>query len=55
MVKILKFKPKQNPTIVKLIRASMEIDGILIKYLNETDIEAKEIAGSLREGFEEAS
>lgn len=46
-MKILKFKPKQNPTILKLLKASMEIDGILIRYLNEPDLEAKEIAGLL--------
>lgn len=47
MVKILKFKPKPSPIALKLIKASMEIDNVLLAYLKSNEIEPKELAGLL--------
>ena len=47
MAKILKFKQKQqnDPTTLKLVQASIEIDEIILKYMNDSDIDARELAG----------
>lgn len=45
---LIRFKPKEkhDPTTIKLVNASLEIDSILLKYLGE-GVEERDLLGML--------
>jgi hypothetical protein len=47
MGKVIKFKqkPQHDPTTIKLVQASAELDAVILKYLNDNDIDPRELAG----------
>jgi len=48
MGELIRFRPKEkhDPTTIKLVNASLEIDGILLKYLEE-GVDDRELLGML--------